>query len=385
METNKPRILKDSLESKDLFIVREDSQESKDLFIVRDSQESEIDVKLLLIEQQKSIDFEEKRYLGRNNKSQVQAEHLIDQPQANQLSEQASRANEANGQASGTMSSYVNIVSLFNENNIYKLRSELNPCSNFRREYLVLDTLNRIPNDRTGLLRWNYVSTNVYQATAVATKTPIRDLVGMRIYPIHLYGNLGLAARYGSTFSLLIEEFGEQAFIAHQNRKFHFLLRNTNSVPQDLTPMNDGFFWFNFPITTINTLTVSIANPLVENTLLSAVSQLNTAGNVTVTTTTIQVSLAFIPGFIIGNKFNFDGWSTTNPTADTQAIATINKFTGLTLLSGNSTLLFAIDPPIPALVGALNGNRFVMYDETSRIIIPLEMIFIDPQSHEIDD
>jgi hypothetical protein len=361
METNNPRILKDS----------------------------EIDVKLLLIEQQKSIDFEEKRYLGRNNKSQVQAEHLIDQPQAgqpqaSQLSEQASGASGAN-EASGTMSSYVNVVSLFNENNIYKLRSELNPCANFRREYLVLDTLNRIPNDRTGLLRWNYVSTNVYQATAVATKTPIRDLVGMRIYPIHLHGNLGLAARYGSTFSLLIEEFEEQAFIAHQDRKFHFLLRNTNSVPQDLTPMNDGFFWFNFPITTINTLTVSIANPLVKNNLLSAVSQLNTAGNVTVTTTTIQVSLSFIPYFVVGNKFNFDGWSTTNPTADSQAIATINKFTGLTLLSGTSTLLFAIDPPIPALVGALNGNRFVMYDETSRIIIPLEMIFIDPQSHEIDD
>ncbi len=327
------------------------------------SSNSGIDVKLLLIEQQKSIDYDEKRYLGRNSKLNAQAK---------------------DNEKTILRSNQFNIQSLFGLNNIYRLRSELYPGANFKREYIVLDTVNRIPDDKTQNLKWNYVSTNVYQPTAVATKSPVRDLVGMRIYPIHLHGNLGNSGRYRWTFTILIEEFEEQAFIAHQSRRFHFMMRYTNIVPPDLTPVNDGFFWFNHPITTIDTLTVTIANPLVDVNLLSSVSPYNNSSVVTVTTTTIEVRLGFNPNFTIGNRFNFDNWSTTDPTADSEAIRIINDYGGHVLLSGTSTLLFAISPSIPPLVGALDGKMFLIYNESLRLVIPLELIFIDPNTNEID-
>jgi hypothetical protein len=91
----------------------------------------------------------------------------------------------------------------------------------------------------------------------------VRDIIGLRIYPFRIPYSQDSDNKY-SKISLLIQELGSQAFIAHENRKFHFMLNATidgEFINLDADVYN-GYFWFEKPITTLDTLTVSFGNPL---------------------------------------------------------------------------------------------------------------------------
>lgn len=329
----------------------------------KNSEDAELDMKLYLISEQKRID----------------AEEAYDKNQR--------------GDAGALVGTKVNLASIFGISDVYKLQRTLNPKSNYRHNYIVLDSVNRLPAYDQYHMSWQYVNDAVFQQGTVNTKGPVRDLVGMRVYPIRAVQNAEFSGIYDSNFTLLIEEFVAQSFVSHEKRNFHFMLRNTiNPQPpgvqttityQEFTPVNDGYFWFRKPITTINTLTISLGNPLVLipiplPTAFAVNSEFTNANPTMVTTTSDN-------GFSDGDRVIIENFTTDDPVADAVVIAAVNDPAGhiITLVDGISFTIPVDLSTITPSTDASSVSRIT--DESKRFIVPLELIYIEPDSSSIDN
>lgn len=169
------------------------------------------------------------------------------------------------------------------------IQRALNPTAQYQYAYVLLDTNNaaaELSSDtQFGWRVINYIS---QQSGTVSTVSNIRDLVGMRIFPITTQlitpvGETGKVytnnvANINNNFTVLIHEFQAQSFVGRDGRKFHFALfpalMNLQTVffGSAITPANpyfefttsgkaNGWFWFRTPITEFSTMTISIGNP----------------------------------------------------------------------------------------------------------------------------
>jgi len=211
-----------------------------------------------------------------------------------------------------------NINKLFEETNLFTIRRILAPKSLYRSVYVMLDTNYQDPNfDSSTQFRWNLLPllTTVEQGNAYTT-TPIRNLVGMRLMPCSVqyerqyindledFGN-NIVGNYENTFlinttdrlatienyqtfnlnnhvTILIEELSNQAIISRDLRRYHFNLfpqlinfqSDSFTWPGQYLPVDepahyelvttgkgDGWFWFQQPITKLDTLTLSFGDP----------------------------------------------------------------------------------------------------------------------------
>jgi hypothetical protein len=144
----------------------------------------------------------------------------------------------------------------------------LNPASLLRKNYLMLDSRYRVlENDVDGKIssfKWNYILQS--QASAQGTVNVVgnvRDIVALRVYPFRI-PYIDSADNKYSRISVHIDEFS-QSFIAHENRKFQFMLQSEidGAFINLLTDeYNDGFFYFEQPVPEITTLTVSFGSPM---------------------------------------------------------------------------------------------------------------------------
>jgi hypothetical protein len=145
----------------------------------------------------------------------------------------------------------------------------LNPNSLLRKNYIMLDSryreLNGSNSDGITSFTWNYVLQSVSMAQGTVNIVGnVRDIVALRIYPSRIPYVLSADNKY-SRISVLITELSSQSFISHEHRNFHFMLKSViddtfiNLVTHDY---NDGYFYFEKPITTLNKLTLSFGSPL---------------------------------------------------------------------------------------------------------------------------
>lgn len=185
------------------------------------------------------------------------------------------------------------IASLFNISDTKYVQNMINPSSQYEYSYILLDTNNASPelsSDTT--YGWRFVNTNTLSNGTINSVNNIRNLVGMRIYPVtmNLENNIGepnkiyynKVTNINNNFTILIHEFQSQAFIGRNNRRFHFslfpVLMNRATEPINGYPVipglplnpyyelttsgkGNGWFWFKKPIIEFSTLTISIANP----------------------------------------------------------------------------------------------------------------------------
>jgi len=208
----------------------------------------------------------------------------------------------------------INLNTLFNIDDLYKLQQVLAPKAQYRHVHVLLDTDNAAPELSSGTkYGWNFSDNALLQGGTVNTTGSAQNLVGMRIHPmktdltsnpshheaasfgpsINLVPSGGIQPIYrndfvnlNQNFTILIEEFSAQAFVGREGRKFHFVLfpflmnpdTRTDAYYGSWTPLapyyefvtsgkGDGWFWFREPITEFSTLTVSMANPFEEFTL----------------------------------------------------------------------------------------------------------------------
>ena len=173
------------------------------------------------------------------------------------------------------------------------------------------------------------------------------------------------------------------------------MLRNTinPSLPgiqttisyNELTPVNDGYFWFRKPFTTISTLTISLANPLVPipiplPTVIVTCYSFSVA-NPTVITTPVP------SGFNNNNTIIISNFTTLDPVADAAQIAAVNSSSGNVITVIDSTH-FSIPVNLSAITAYTvnnSGPLVTIVNNSMRVIIPMEVIYIEPDSTEIDN
>lgn len=158
-----------------------------------------------------------------------------------------------------------NLLGMTNADEAVRL---LNPESLLRKNYLMLDSryrvLDRDVNGKISSFQWTYILQS--QASSQGTVNVIgnvRDIVALRIYPFRIPYVESADNKY-SRISVLIDEFA-QSFIAHENRKFQFMLQSEidSAFINLLTnKYNDGFFYFEKPVPEIKTLTVTFGSPV---------------------------------------------------------------------------------------------------------------------------
>ena len=145
----------------------------------------------------------------------------------------------------------------------------LNPDSFLRKNYIMLDSryrdLTGTNSDGITAFSWNYILQSVSLAQGTVNIVGnVRDIVALRIYPSRIPYVLSADNKY-SRISILITELSSQSFISHEKRNFHFMLRSViddNFIDLDTHDYNDGYFYFEKPITTLNRLTLTFGSPL---------------------------------------------------------------------------------------------------------------------------
>jgi hypothetical protein len=182
------------------------------------------------------------------------------------------------------------ITKLFDVSDKYKLQRMINPKAQYKYAYVLLDTNNAAPElSSDTVFGWNVVNFISQQSGTVSTVNNIRDLVGMRIFPVTMQlitpvGETGKTyvnniVNINNNFTILIHEFQAQSFVGREGRKFHFSLfpalmnpttifnPKLNATPIDpyyeftTSGKGNGWFWFRTPITEFSTMTISIGNP----------------------------------------------------------------------------------------------------------------------------
>ncbi len=191
------------------------------------------------------------------------------------------------------------IDSLFGIRDTKYIQRFLTPSAAYKRVCILLDTNNIDTSLSSGnKFVWNFLPNTDVQTGTVNAVGRIRDLIGMRVFPIKANftsppsttypfnnaGNITLQPKYfnnyinpNNNFTILIHEFEAQCFVGRDGRKFHFVFfptvmnlinnREFKIIPAEpyieylTSGKGNGWFWFRTPITSFSTLTMTMANP----------------------------------------------------------------------------------------------------------------------------
>lgn len=316
----------------------------------------------------------------------------------------------------------VNLVGLSNNYSIYNLCQMLNPRANYKKTYLIFDTrfISYANTNRTRLT-WDFNNNANIDLGGINATGPVRDIVSIKLYKFNLPG---IVVSSSMRVSVLFEEFASQAFIGHENRRYHMLPIVQNIVTQSggitpaspaiaanlpieftppyrtqmylQEPMNYGEFFFRKPVTIIDKLTISFADPY---NLISIPQDaftctgtsffIDAAGN-----TVCDMILTGLATIAVNTILYVDvsGFSTTDPTTDAQMIQFLNNTSylqaggsdltnppfvapyNIRIIIRNSTSPAGYSyPPIP--IGT--SNIFTVYIANYRTMLYTEMTYID--------
>ena len=301
---------------------------------------------------------------------------------------------------SDTISKYpadINLTKMLGMNNSEEIVRVLNPGALLRKNYMVLDTRYRIPSSTNNLTKfsWNYIlhdeTSNQGTVNVVGN---VRDIVAIRVYPFRIPYILSADNKY-DRITMLIEELSGQAFIAHESRKFHFMLKSgidSNFINLKTNKYNDGFFYFEKPITTLNTITVSFGSPLepivFENDSgWCAIDYFSLAPLTKITTydSNELTSNLQINNLLNGDAVYFENFRTgyIDPLLTDQVIIDknikneINRKQGFLITVVDATS-FTINYDTSNIQNPVSNIRFNVYYGSKRMFIPFELTYIQP-------
>jgi hypothetical protein len=163
----------------------------------------------------------------------------------------------------------VNVETFFGIKDISTLIKKINePISSVNTAYFLLDTRYRsLGNDGTTYFKWYHVNNIMVSQGTFNSIGDIRDIISMKLMQYRI-PNVESANTPYNRISVLIDEFSSQSFIAHEHKRYHFLGCREDKGSDDKwieVKPNDfchGEYKFNNPITTINTITISLGSPL---------------------------------------------------------------------------------------------------------------------------
>lgn len=287
-------------------------------------------------------------------------------------------------------SSVTDILGMKTSNELVRI---LNPKSKERRNHMLLDSRYRnVFNqsvDQIEKFQWNYVQKSQTRTNgSVNVIGNVRDIIGLRIYPFRIPYTQDSDNEY-TKISLFIQELEAQSFIAHEDRKFHFMLNATvdgEFINLDADVYN-GYFWFETPVTTLNTITVSFGNPL-EPILFDGdrdycgFDYFSMAPE-TLITTELDHNLAN------GDRVYFTNFRTNvlppilsvQIAIDQGIVNTINDINGHLVTVINSTQ-FKISVDSSLIQSPVTDLRAKVFYGSKRTFIPMEIIYLYPEIDE---
>jgi len=265
----------------------------------------------------------------------------------------------------------VEVTSLLGNRTLTDIQRLVNPDLVRSYKYIILDTRYRqLDNDGTTFFKWTITNAETLSQGSVNLTGNIRDITALRFFPIKLPYN-----QYADTFydriTLSIDELSAQSFIAQENRRFQAIFdKSVDGKWIDLRPAdyNDGYFRFDNPITTLQSLTVSFGNPL-ENIIFDAdrlLANITNYGAVTEFTTTDTHNLQ------TGDLIYISNFTTKNLDTDFNIISLINTERGHSSIVVTGADTFEVDVDSSSIrtigtgtVSVTNGSTTVTGSGTS--------------------
>lgn len=281
----------------------------------------------------------------------------------------------------------------------------LNPASLYKKNYFVLDSRYRSNEGSNNLSNsidryiwdFNLNSQPNDNNSSVNVIGNMRDIVAMRIYPFRIPYTSLLDNQY-KRISMLIDELSAQSFVAHEQRKFHFMLDSdidSNFLNLSTDKFNDGFFYFEKPITTLEKISVSFGNPL-ENVSFALdrcnyrVDNLSIAPLTKITTYYTNNTDLFASGLNNGDRVYLSGYTVgyVDPNLVEQVQLNnkikndINNVNGY-IINVIDNYNFSINLDTSLIQNPLDITFSNVYFGSSRIFIPMEITYIMPQIEKI--
>lgn len=283
----------------------------------------------------------------------------------------------------------VAVRAIFNKLTIQDLAVELNPIANYVRAHVVLDAENCLENIGDSTLTapfaisWYYSYSNNYQRGAISSFGDVGRIVGLRV--LTLYTPIQSGFTYGgvlinNVLTVAFEEFSAQSIIAPSGRKFHFSMISLSPSLDDFIPVNE-YYWFNKPITQIDKLTITLANPnniipiYIGRLLISNLATMFVAGN----PSRFQVPSLGFAAYRTGDRVYITGFTTSDPVGDAAVIAAMNDPAGLICTKtppvSASTLLIPVDSTGIAAYPVSPVYTCYIYNPRIRLILSMEIIY----------
>jgi len=162
----------------------------------------------------------------------------------------------------------VNIESIFGTSSVATLVKQLNkPTHSVNVAHILLDSRYRVLcNDGTEYFTWNHIN-NMHRAQgSVNSIGNIRDIIEITAMNYRLPAVDTIVNSPYGRISITVDELESQSYVAHENKRFHFMCILTEITNGWAEVCSDkfikGVFAFNNPITTLNTLTLRFGTPL---------------------------------------------------------------------------------------------------------------------------
>lgn len=223
----------------------------------------------------------------------------------------------------------VNVDNILGIRDISTLVKQLRgPIQSINTVYLTLDSRYRIlESDGKMSLRWGHINSITRGQGTVNSLGNIRDIISMKLMPFRL-PNTSSSNTYYKKITVLIEELATQSIIAHEDRRYHFIGDVEVISPTILAIEPDKYFKrefkFNKPITSLNTVSLSLGSPLepiiLEPDRLTA----------TISTYALLTTIEFdaVHNLVTSDIIYIDNFTTINHVFDAALINNINNKIG---------------------------------------------------------
>lgn len=272
-----------------------------------------------------------------------------------------------------------NLEKLFGFSDVANIQAIFNPSAGHQVSYLLMDTRYRLSDpDGTYKFSWNVLAGSTTSGTGVINLlNQIKNIVAIKVFPFRIpYVTAFDNTQQYKRITMLIDEFSGMAMIGQENRKFHFIFNTTNDGTMvDLSPLPDSqtcTFRFHKPITQLDSLTISFANPL----SLIKFDRDRDQGQIfyenplrIVTTNPHNLST--------GDIIYISQFTTDTPIVDSLLIGKVNLAEGWNVvIPSNDNLTIQIDDiDLSTLVAPLLPFYVTLYYGSKRIFIPMEITY----------
>lgn len=272
----------------------------------------------------------------------------------------------------------------------------LNPDSQHRKAYMLLDsrycnekkTVENVENGNTvrNIVNFSWdISFTLETPLGSNINKPVRDVIALRIYPSRIPYVESADNKY-SRISVYIENYDAQAFIAHERRKFHFMLQSqidTSFINLETNKYNDGFVYFDKPLALNTRFTIDFASPIepiiFDNDEDDAVFDYFGIAPLTQVTTTFPHNLdngdrVYFTNFKVGDV---PAILVNQQRINNEIRDTINRASGF-LITVIDDYNFSIDYDSSNIQNPVDEPTTVFYG-SKRIFLPLEITYIMPE------